>query len=104
LRQQQPAPQAIHRRLDLQRAQPWRRRLRERQFVLVDVAERDDARQHRGIGIQFIEKDFPRHPPGAPGRQIERRLRQPFRIGARLKTFDEPAIDQRGNDAAQEWR
>ncbi len=50
---------------------------RERQFVFVDVAERDDARQHHRVGLQLIEKDFPRHASGAPGRQIERRLRQP---------------------------
>jgi len=52
--------------------------LGERQFVLVDVAERDNPRQHRRVGFQFVEKDFPRHPSGAPGRQIERRLRQSF--------------------------
>ena len=45
-----------------------------------------------------------RQPSRAPGRQIERRLRQPGRIGAGLETIDQPAIDQGGNDAAQEWR
>ena len=34
---------------------------REGEFVLVDVAERDDARQHRRVGLQHIEKDFARH-------------------------------------------
>ena len=75
---------------------------RKGQLIFVDVAERNDARQHRGFRVQFVEKDFPCHPSGAPGRQIERRLRQPFRIGAGLKAVDQPAIDQRGNDAAQE--
>ena len=41
-------------------------------------------------------------PPGAPGRQIERRLRQRSGICARLESIDQPAIDQRGDDGAQE--
>jgi hypothetical protein len=68
----------------LQFAEPWRnveRRhaaelfgaFRKRQLVLVDVAKRHDARQDRRVGLQLIEKDLPRQPPGAPGRQIERR-------------------------------
>jgi hypothetical protein len=74
----------------------------EGQFVFVDVAERDDARQQNRVGVQFVEKDFPRHASGAAGRQIERGLCEPFRIRAGLKTLHEPAIDQRRDDAAQE--
>ncbi len=72
------------------------------QLVFIDVAERDNARQHHRIGSQLVEKDFPRHASGAPGRQIERRLRQFFRVPAGRKTIDQPAVDQRGDDRAQE--
>ena len=75
---------------------------REGEFVLVDIAERDDARQDRRIGLQHIEKDLARQPPRAPGRQIERRLRQPLRLRARLESVDQPAVDQRGDDGAQQ--
>ena len=72
------------------------------EFVLVDIAERDDARQYRGIRAQYVEKDFARQPPGAPGRQIERRVRKLGRILARLESIDQPALDQSGDDGAQE--
>jgi hypothetical protein len=72
----------------------------KRQLVLVDVAERHDARQDRGVGLQLIEKDFPRQPPGTPGRQIERGARQIERILARLKPLDQPPINQRRDDGA----
>jgi len=45
LRQQQATLQAVDRRRDLQRGKRRRGGLRERQFILVDIAERDDARQ-----------------------------------------------------------
>ena len=103
-RQRQPA---------LELAESWRnferrcaailfRLFREAEFVLVDIAERDDARQYRGIRAQYVEKDFARQPPGAPGRQIERRVRKPGRILARLESIDQPALDQSGDDGAQE--
>ncbi len=53
-------------------------------------------------GLQLIEKDFPRQPLRAPGRQIERRLREIQRILPRLETVDQPAIDQRRDDGAQQ--
>ena len=75
MRQRQPS---------LEFTEPWRKverryaaelfgALRKRQFVLVDIAERHDARQDRSVGLQFVEKDLPRQPSCAPGRQIERR-------------------------------
>ncbi len=76
--------------------------LREGQFVFVDVAERDNARQHHGISVENFEKDFPRHASGTPGRQIERRLRQFFRMRAGFKAIDQSAIDQGCDDGAQE--
>ena len=74
----------------------------ERQLVLVDIAEGYDTRQDRGIGLQLIEKDFPRQSPGAPGRQIERGAREVERVRARLESVDQPAVDQRSDDGAQE--
>ena len=104
MRQQQAALQPVHRGRNFQRGRSGRGGLRERQFVLVDVAERDDARQHHRVGVQLIEKDFPRHAPGAQGRQIERGLRQPCRIAPGLEAIDQSAIDQSGDDGAQERR
>ena len=97
----------------IQFGQPWRdvewlrsaERIgfaRERQLVLVDVAERDDARQDRGIGVQFVEKHFTRQPHRAPGRQIERCVGEPRWIAAGLEALDQPAVDQRGDHGAQE--
>jgi hypothetical protein len=73
----------------------------ERQFVLVDIAERDDARQHRCVRLQLLKENFARHPHRAPRRQIERRLGQPRGIRGRRESLDEPAVDQRANHAAQ---
>ena len=78
MRQRQPAFEFAEPRRNVERrdAAELFGAFRERQFVLVDIAERHDARQDRRIGLHLVEKDFPRQPPGAPGRQIERRLRQ----------------------------
>ena len=54
--------------------------------------------------LEHIQKDVLRQPPRAPGRQIERCLRQPLRLRARLEARDQPAIDQSGDDGAQERR
>ncbi len=105
LRQQQAALQALHRWRRFQRAQPrFGSGLCECQLVFIDIAECDDARQQHGVGFQLVEKDFPRHAPGAAGRQIESCLRQFFRVCAGLEAFDQPAIDQRADNGAQERR
>ena len=53
--------------------------------------------------LEHIEKDFARHAPGAAGRQIERRLRPAVPGCARgLEALDQPAVDQRGDDACAE--
>ena len=105
LRQQQAAVNSLQRGRRIERGEVGAGGgLREFEFVLVDVAERHDTRQQHGVGAQNIEKDFPRHAPGAPGRQIERRLRQPLRMRTRVEAIDQPAIDQRGDDRAQKWR
>jgi hypothetical protein len=103
MRQRQPA---------LQFAEPWRKVERrhaaerfgafgKRQLVLVDVAECHDARQDRRVRLQLIEKDLPRQPSGAAGRQIERGRCEIERIVAGLEPLDQPAVDQRGDDGAQ---
>jgi hypothetical protein len=96
-------------------AEPWRKVQRrdaaewlgafgERQFVFVDIAKRDNARQDGCARIQFVEKDFPRQPAGASGRQVQRRPREVQGILACLKSLHQPAVDQRSNHGAQERR
>ena len=62
----------------------------------------DDARQHRGVRLQFVEEDFARDPHRAPRRQVQRRVGKRGRIAARLESVDQPAVDQRGDHGAQE--
>ncbi|MGY3694159.1 hypothetical protein ACVIGA_004239 [Bradyrhizobium sp. USDA 3240] len=76
----------------------------EGKLVLIDLAERDDARQHRGVGIEHIEEDLARQPSGAAGRQVERGAGELCGIVACLESRDQPAIDQRRNHGAQERR
>jgi hypothetical protein len=102
LRQQQTALQPVHCRRDFQRGKAGGSCLRERKLVFVDVAERDDARQHRGVGLHLVEKNLSRNAAGAPGRQIERGPCEPFRIFACRKTFDQFAVEQRCDHRAQE--
>ncbi len=54
----------------------------EGDLVLVEVAERDDARQDGGVAPEHIEEDVARQPAGAPRRQIERGARERQRIAA----------------------
>ncbi len=61
------------------------RGLGEGDLVLVDVADRHDARQDRGVALEHIEKHLARQPAGAPRRQIDRRGGQRQRIAARLE-------------------
>jgi hypothetical protein len=78
--------------------------LREGELVLIDVAERHDARQDRRVLAEHIQENTMRHAPGAPGGQIHRRLRQPFRMRARFEAVHQPAVDQGCDDGAQERR
>jgi hypothetical protein len=52
------------------------------------------------LRIQLLKKNFARQPSGAARRKVERRPRKPFRMCARLKAVNQPAIDERGNDRA----
>ena len=76
--------------------------LGESQFVFVDVAERHDAGQQHSLRAEFFQKDFPHQPSGAPGRKVERGFCQPFWLRARFETPDQPAVDQRRDNGAQE--
>jgi hypothetical protein len=76
----------------------------ERQLILVDIADRHDARQDRGIAVENIEKDFLRQPAGAPRRQIDRCRRQRQRIGAGLEAQAQPVLHQRFDQRRQERR
>ena len=71
-------------------------------FILVDIADGDDARQNRRIDLQRFEKGVARQPAGAPRRQIKRDGGERERIGgeakAQLAAGDCP--DQR----RQKWR
>ena len=55
-------------------------RFGEGDLVLVDVAERHDARQDRGVAVERVEEHVARQPAGAPRRQIERGARELERI------------------------
>ena len=54
----------------------------EGDLVLVDVADRHDARQDRGVAVERVEEHVARQPAGAPRRQIERGARERERIAA----------------------
>ncbi len=74
----------------------------ESELVLVDVAERDDARQDHRIGGHLVEKDLAHDAHGAPCRQVQRGIRKPRRFLARLESVDQPAVEQARDDRAQE--
>ena len=67
----------------------------ERDLVLVDIADRDDARQDRGVALEQVKEAVAHQPARAPGRQIERRVRESERFMARRKALDQPARRQR---------
>src|SRR5690606_39538983 len=69
--------------------------LREFDLVLVDVADRNDARQDRGLGAERIEKDAMGEAAGAARRQIEHRRGQRERVARSGKAVNQPAGQQR---------
>ena len=76
----------------------------EHQLVLVDVADRDDARQDRGVGAGHVEEDVARQPAGAPRRQIERGGGERQRIAGVGKALDQGAVAQRRDQRRHERR
>ena len=73
-------------------------------FVFVEIAERDDARQNGGVGFQFVEEDLARQAAGAPGRQIERGLAEFERVVGGRKAGHQFAGAQRADQHAQKRR
>ena len=76
----------------------------EHQLVLVDVADRDDARQDRGVGAGGVEEEVARQPAGAPCRQVDRGGGERERIAGIGKALDQGAVAQRADQRRHEWR
>ena len=79
------------------------RSFREDDLILVDIAERDDARQDRGL-IERERESIPGHAACAPRRQIERHAREFERIIGRWKAGHELSRAQRLDEDRQEPR
>ena len=77
------------------------RHVGEDQFVLVDVADRHDARQHRGVDPRHVEKGIAGEPAGPPRRQEDGGARQGERVGCR-QAFDQAAVPKRADQCRQE--
>ncbi len=82
LRQQQAALRSAERRRQSERigGDVAGRHFGKDEFVFVDVANGDNARQDRRVDIERVEKSVARQPAGAPGRQIKRDRGQRERI------------------------
>ena len=102
LREQQPAFEAAELVLEIERARVGG--VGEHQLVLVDVADRHDARQDRGVGAGHVEEDVARQPAGAPRRQIERGGGERQRIAGVGKALDQRAVAQRRDQRRHERR
>ena len=84
--------------------QLWRQKLRRGaaelrgvgkfQFVFIDIAERDNARQHDSVGVEHVEEYFARKTARAPRRQVERNIGESFGSDARGKSVDKAAVDK----------
>ena len=106
LREQQPAFEAAKRRRQGERVggDVAGRGFGKRDLVLVDIADRDDARQDRGVALWRVEKRIAHQPAGAARRQIKRRRRKRERIAATAKPSLPPvnaliSVGRNGADA-----
>ena len=81
------------------------RALGERDLVLVDVADRDNARQDRAVAAKPIEKRVAHQPAGAARRQIKRRQGKRQRIIGEMKaeTSVVEGVDQRRQKRDRRW-
>ena len=61
---------------------------------LIDIAERDNARQHDSVGVEHVEEYFARKTARAPRRQVERNIGESFGSDARGKSVDKAAVDK----------
>ena len=98
LRQQQPALEAAELVGEIERARIGG--VGEDELVLVDVADRHDARQDRGVGAGHVEESVARQPAGAPRRQVERGGGERQRIAGVGKALDQRAVAQRARSAS----
>src|SRR5262249_26518370 len=69
-------------------------RLRKDDFILVDIADGDDARKQSRLAIRDVEKDFTDEAAGAARRQIERRRREHERIRWQWRTWSQLAFEE----------
>ena len=102
LGEQQPPLEPVDRRRQVEHGLLRHRGLRERDLVLVDIAERHDARQDRGPAARDVEEPVAHEAAGAPGRQVEGGGRKREWIARRRKT--ERAVDQRADERRHERR
>ncbi len=96
LRQRRLALERVHRARQRQAfcCQRAAGEFRKHDLVLVDIADRDQTRQDRGITAECVEKDHLRQPARAPRRQIERGLSQFHRIARAGKALHQPSRQQ----------
>ena len=77
------------------------RHVGEHELVLVDVADRHDARQQRRLDPEHVEERVARKPAGATGRQEDGGRGKNQRIGAE-QVVGEPAVLERADERRQE--
>ena len=102
LRQQQPPLEAAELVGEIERARIGS--VGEHELVLVDVADRHDARQDRGVGADHVEESVARQPAGAPRRQVKRGGGERQRIAGVGKAFDQGTVAQRRDQRRHERR
>jgi hypothetical protein len=106
LRQQQPPlePANRHRQIERRAGERARRRLREGDLVLIDVADGHDARQDRGAGLGHVEEHIADQPAGTPRGQIEGGVRKRKRTLAGRKARHQGSIHERADQRRHEGR
>ena len=77
------------------------RHVGEDELVLVDVADRHDARQQRRLDPEHVEEGIAREPAGPPRRQEDGGRGQGERVGGR-QALDQPAVAERAEERRQE--
>src|SRR5262249_1651720 len=87
-RQQEPPFGAAQRRLQFKRVRRYAASgaFGERDLVLVDVADRDYARQDRAVACKAFEKCVAHEPTGASRRQIEGGRGKRQRVAGKFET------------------
>ena len=101
LRQQHAPFEAAERVGNLQRFGAVRH-VGEGEFVLVDVAERHEPRQHGRVGLQRFQELRARERASAAGREEQRRVGERERIGR--QAADQPAVAQRADQRREKRR